>query len=451
MNVALVERAKAAAQRFDRARKPIVIEFAGTPKAGKTSTVGQVVSFFKRCGFRVEVVVERASVCPVRDKKHLNFNIWTACTTLAQLLEKTQDPPRSDDPQILILDRGIFDSVCWLRMMEHLSRVRKSDRERIESFLLIGDWRKRLSGVVLMTSSPDDAMTREQGHLPVPGASGSIMNPEVLTQVRKTTEDVARELDRSFRILRVDTSKAPYREDPRKTCEKVAEAMLNWIEEQLQEDILVLEKSEVLEQFGKTTCLKGSAAEPILEIIKAKGQFRPREEVEQDRAFVQALPVAVVRNRSGAVLQLKRRERSSENPLNEKLVVWAGGHVRKEDKEGGNCVIQALLRELHEELRLDIDGEKLAFLGAVYSGGGERSSKHLALVFEWRAATDDVAVSLSAAEFFERRGTSLSGRFVSVDELARNVETDTVQEPWSGEIVRELLPGTALKPRDRLF
>ena len=31
-------------------------------------------------------MVERASVCPIRDKKHANFNIWTLCTTLAQIL-----------------------------------------------------------------------------------------------------------------------------------------------------------------------------------------------------------------------------------------------------------------------------------------------------------------------------------------------------------------------------
>ena len=74
----LIERAKAAGVHFDqRARKPIVVEFAGVPKAGKTSTIGQVVAFFKRCGFRVEVVVERASVCPIRDKKHSDFNVWT--------------------------------------------------------------------------------------------------------------------------------------------------------------------------------------------------------------------------------------------------------------------------------------------------------------------------------------------------------------------------------------
>lgn len=86
MKSVLQDRVEAAALRFNGARKPIVIEFAGVPKAGKTSTLGQIQAFLKRCGFRVDVVIERASVCPIRDKKHANFNIWTACTTLSQIL-----------------------------------------------------------------------------------------------------------------------------------------------------------------------------------------------------------------------------------------------------------------------------------------------------------------------------------------------------------------------------
>jgi predicted ATPase len=89
-----------------------VIEFAGAPKAGKTTTLSTLQAFLKRCGFKVEVVIERASVCPIRDKKHANFNIWTACTTLAQILEKTQHQhernPHPDSPEVLILDRGFL-------------------------------------------------------------------------------------------------------------------------------------------------------------------------------------------------------------------------------------------------------------------------------------------------------------------------------------------------------
>src|SRR5258708_7140329 len=139
-------RAESAALRFSQnARKPLVIEFAGLPKAGKTTIVGHVQTFLRRCGFKVEVVVERASVSPIRDKKHPNFNVWTATTTLAQVLEKTQTPPAEDDPHILILDRGLFDSIWWLAFMERLSRLRPEDREIMERFLTINDWRDRIT------------------------------------------------------------------------------------------------------------------------------------------------------------------------------------------------------------------------------------------------------------------------------------------------------------------
>ncbi|MBI4580219.1 MAG: NUDIX domain-containing protein [Planctomycetes bacterium] len=448
----LIERACEASARFDQqARRPVVVEFAGVPKAGKTSTVGQVAAFFKRCGFRVEVVVERASVCPIRDKKHANFNIWTACTTLAQLLERTQDPPRPDDPQILILDRGIFDSLCWLSMMERLARIRGPDRGKVETFLLIDDWRKRISGVVVMSASPNDSMDRERGHLPVPGAAGSIMNTEVLEQMRKTTAETAEKHKKAFRVLAVDTSSKALKNNPQKTCELIADQMLNWIEEHLEEAILHVSKTSILRHFGDKAALNRDQAEAVCGLFRSEGVFRCREQVEHDESVVQALPVAVVRNQTGDVLRLKRRERTDDNPLHEKLVVWAGGHVRQEDSYNGDPLLHAAHRELHEELRLDVEEKRLTLLGAIHIHSNAKTGRHVALVFEWRADTDDVAVSLSSAEFFERRGTSLSGKFVKVDDLVHEVETGKMTEPWSVEIVRELLPDTATKASPRLF
>lgn len=117
-------RAQFLLERFRKAgRSPIVVEFAGLPKSGKTTVISQIHTFLRRCGFRAEVVIERASVCPIRDKKHSSFNTWTSCTALSQLLDKTQVPPRPDDPEILILDRGLFDAVLWLEFQKQLSRI----------------------------------------------------------------------------------------------------------------------------------------------------------------------------------------------------------------------------------------------------------------------------------------------------------------------------------------
>ena len=101
-------RAEAIRERFDgNARRPVVIEFAGMPKASKTTIVNEIHRFLKRCGFRTKVIVEKASVCPIRDKKDASFNMWTMSQTLCELLVDTQSPPSVTEPEVVIIDRGI--------------------------------------------------------------------------------------------------------------------------------------------------------------------------------------------------------------------------------------------------------------------------------------------------------------------------------------------------------
>jgi len=121
------------------------------------------------------------------------------------------------------------------------------------------------------------------------------------------------------------------------------------------------------------------------------------------------------------------------------LVIWAGGHTRKEDQSNGETLASCAIRELQEELRLSLDPNELELRGAVYFDQDPKSAKHVAIVYEWKAQADDVAVVLSSAEFFERRGTALSGTFVSIDSLIADVEGEKITEAWSVEIVREIL------------
>ena len=445
-------RAERAASRFAQtARRPIVVEFAGVPKAGKTTTLTQVQAFLKRCGFRTEVVVERASVCPIRDKKHANFNVWTACTTLAQVLEKTQDPPRVDDPHILFLDRGIFDSICWMTLLKRLVRIRGTDLEVVERFLRIADWRKRISAVIVMLTSPEDALKREQGVLPVEGGKGSIMNLEVLGMIRDTIVDCCEALKNEFLTYKVDTSFGDTKGDPTRTAELVTDVILALVEEQIKEEVLFLPKARVKELFAGKGFLDASHANKLAGLFRECGTFDARENVEANQTLVQALPIVVVRNASGAVLRLRRREKSQENPLHKEIVIWAGGHVRREDAINGDPLVYCAMREVREELRLNVEFESLHLLGAVYSDTGGSTSKHVGIAYEWRAPTDDVAVALTSVEFFERRGTSLSGSFVEIEKLSRDVDKDEIKDPWSAELVREWLAKGSFDFSPRLF
>ena len=354
----LQDRATRLAGQFsDRARKPIVIEFSGVPKAGKTTTLTNVQKFLKRCGFHTDIVIERASVCPIRDKKHANFNVWTACTTLSQILEKTQAQPQEDDPQILFLDRGIFDSICWLIMMEKLSRLRRKEREVIQKFLLIDDWRKRISAVFVMLVSPTVAMKREQGVLPVHGASGSVMNLDVLGQILEVNKQCVDQFEKDFRIHKIDTTSNGTNENSQATAETVVDIILGLIEEEIAEDVLSCPKEIITELFGGEKFIGQSKARELvgkLEDLNVS-DFQPREVIEADSTRVQALPVTVVRNADGDVLLLRRREKSGDNPLNKSVVIWAGGHVRTEDRITDESLINCVVRELEEELRLQIE------------------------------------------------------------------------------------------------
>ncbi len=437
-------RAENAAHKFkQKARRPIVIEFAGVPKAGKTTTLNTIHSFLKRCGFRVETVIERASVCPIRDKKHFNFNVWTACTSLAQILEKTQkktqDHQSDSDPEILILDRGIFDSLSWLSMMEKMGRLRKEERKAIEDFLLIADWRERMAGVIVMTTSPKDAMAREGGLLPVQ-AKGSIMNEQVIQQMLANTNSCMDRFRNKFNIVSVDTSSSKGG-TAKKTAEEVAGIVLSMIEGELDEEILSIDQSHFDGLMRGRDFIGAADAQSLVNLFapNSQGAFGLRDVVEQDLSRIQALPVVVIRNKSGQVLQLKRKEKNQKNPLHEKLVIWAGGHVRKEDSLHGDPIVSGAIRELQEELRLRVEPKQLKLLGAVYDAAPGNVSKHVAIVYEWHAESDDVNVVLNSTEFYERRGTSQSGRFIGLSDLLRCVEEDSVVESWSVKIVTQLL------------
>lgn len=97
-----------------------------------------------------------------------------------------------------------------------------------------------------------------------------------------------------------------------------------------------------------------------------------------------------------------------------------------------------------EEFRLQIERALLRCVGATYFANGDRTSKHVGIVFEWQSKTNDVAAVLSRSEFFERSGTSLSGSFASVHQLAEDVAKCKLEEPWSVEIVRNHLARDAL-------
>jgi Ni2+-binding GTPase involved in maturation of urease and hydrogenase len=102
-------------------RRPIVIEFCGSPKAGKTSCISALEMFLKRNDIRTTVITERGAICPIYNKFDPNFNVWAGCSELARFAEIMSNHFKDFD--VVIMDRGFFDAVCWFQYQMKLLKL----------------------------------------------------------------------------------------------------------------------------------------------------------------------------------------------------------------------------------------------------------------------------------------------------------------------------------------
>ena len=132
------------------AKRPLIIEFSGLPKSGKTRSISILELFLKRNGFKVDVFIERASIAPIRTKGHLNFNTWVSCASLQGMLEALSKP----ELDIFILDRGVFDALVWTHWLAQTGKVTKEEAEACNKFFAMSRWTDLVDLVLIMTCDP---------------------------------------------------------------------------------------------------------------------------------------------------------------------------------------------------------------------------------------------------------------------------------------------------------
>lgn len=202
--------------------RPYFVEFAGTPKAGKSTNIAIIDHFFRRVGFNVLSPSEGASK---RTPRFLRgdwpaFNAWTASYALTQVLEGLYDPGK---PQISILDRGLFDALAWFEMLERDGAIDGEFKETVQNFLTIEKWRGSIDRVFLFTTTPEISMERENNQMLVHD-EGSAMNPARLSALNDAYDVIRDQFAGQFRLTPVDTSKT---DQPRDTAFDVVEVIVD--------------------------------------------------------------------------------------------------------------------------------------------------------------------------------------------------------------------------------
>ena len=206
-------------------RRPVFIEFAGTPKSGKSTCIEIVRHFFRRLDYKVLAPAEGASRrTPYYLKDDLfAFNTWSASYALMHVLEGLHG---SDQYDLAILDRGLFDALVWFELLASRGEISGEVRDHVQSFLQIEYWRSAIDAVLLFTTNAETAMARENSNKLI-SESGKAMNPAFLDELNDAYGQVQSRYAGEFtRFESIDTSDSAGT-NPETTAERVANLILD--------------------------------------------------------------------------------------------------------------------------------------------------------------------------------------------------------------------------------
>ena len=186
--------------------RPLFVEFAGTPKSGKSTCIDAVNHFFRRTGYKVLAPTEGASKrTPYYLKDDLvSFNAWSATYALTHILEGRLG---TDKYQLVIMDRGLFDALAWFELLKQDKYITSSDCSSIQKFLLIGHWRELVDMIFLFRTDPETSLKRENSNKLIQ-EPGRAMNPEFLERLNRAYDKTEEKLLRKFKSFHtIDTGK----------------------------------------------------------------------------------------------------------------------------------------------------------------------------------------------------------------------------------------------------
>lgn len=208
--------------------KPVVIEFAGSPKAGKSTTIDILSHFFKRMGFQVWASTEGASKrTPYHLKRDLiAFNTWTLNYAISELLVAYFNV---DHQNLIILDRGPYDSIAWLGLLKNQiedgKKLTNKEFKILRDFAVNTRWSELFSRVYLFECSVKVSLAREN-EAKLTHDPGTAMNRSLLSALLREYKALKQDFKGS-KLVSVRTSN---KTKPRTTSYKLARDILGLFE-----------------------------------------------------------------------------------------------------------------------------------------------------------------------------------------------------------------------------
>ncbi|MEO6773230.1 MAG: hypothetical protein ABI467_09425 [Kofleriaceae bacterium] len=408
-----------------QARRAFVLELTGTPKAGKSTSVVTLQTFFKEAGFQVHLLKERAADCPLPMKGHFFFNAWTMATMLSEVLETHET-----NVDLLILDRGFFDALVWLELQARRDQVTADEKKTFADFVTLERWRSLVDVTVIMKVDPVKALEREHQNQIVHRV-GSMMNPQALGEFNDALAQVAREYEDRFKLIEIDTTNAA---GVVKTNLDLLEELLPLIEQWADPPIAVLPRQAVVDVFGERPFLHGDEARAALVQLASQVSFRKRSDAEKDTDIVQVI-AAGVHAHQDRIMVLERELRDKKSTDYGRRMLWIGCHV---DKDGDLLAgaMSCLDRRIQQELHLSTHPQT-ELLGLAWDRN-QTESQHFGVMFRVPVVSDYVADHLKNKQFKKMgRAGRIKSVFMTQEEIVRSLD-ELDLEPWSAHMARNI-------------
>jgi predicted NUDIX family phosphoesterase len=192
----------------------------------------------------------------------------------------------------------------------------------------------------------------------------------------------------------------------------------------LIEQILVVPVNHLKDIVNKEPGLHNYDETELEDIIKKRGEFRPRNEMETNPDFKQIIPYVAMYDKDGKILTLIRTTAQSEKRLHNKVSLGIGGHINDEDAiDPLEAYKTGTKREINEEVDVELLNN-LEFLGVIYDGTTDVGSVHLGMAFKVMVDFKDI----NEKDKFEHS-------WKNVEELKNMTEN---MEGWSVHILEKL-------------
>ncbi|HEY4226876.1 MAG TPA: NUDIX domain-containing protein [Candidatus Limnocylindrales bacterium] len=185
------------------------------------------------------------------------------------------------------------------------------------------------------------------------------------------------------------------------------------------EQVLVIPRSAIMGDPGWRGITTDGLA-TFESLVQARGEFRPRSEVEADRSWKQVIPYLVLRDGPGYFL-MRRTQAGTDARLHDRWSIGVGGHLNPGDGD----LAGGLRREWREEVAADFEPQ-FVLIGLLNDDATDVGSVHVGAVYVADAAGRAVAI---------RETDKLTGSFADQDAVAAVVDR---MESWSALVFAHL-------------